>query len=1421
MNHDPRKAIRHAMIIARSRAADGGFYENLGRDLVVPRTFQPQDFPAPVPLPRPAMPAPVAPPAPVAQPISPPAQGWASAGDSGGGNSGPGAGGPSGAPGTGNFGSDIASFAEATAPGIAGGMMGGMMAGPPGAMAGAMAGMAAANAMGMNAQASPADTEDADQGAAQAAAEANADNASANASSDTAGGQASGDEGGSDGGSDGGSGDGGGGGGAGEWRGGAIDKADGGAVDYHEIEAKHFADGGEVFDEPQKTVKAYKLFRIKKSSPGQLFPLYVNANKPVPIGRWIAAEEGPMRDGKVKSSLGDLAYRPGWHAGDLPMATHIGNKSSPDKTKPDYRPDEHVWAEVEMPADVDWQSVADQRAKRTKSGAIDPKTAHITDQIPHGGFYRYKTNPNMTGNWLISGGLKVNRVLSDDEVKEINDQAGVADLPRLRDLKASDRYADGGMVNNDPFLSNPVPIEGVNGASYTSQGDLDARIQQAANGQGYADGGDVPPPPRDLGADPTVQRALDLTRQNDVSPVAAARSVALGETYGRENAPAYSQAGPEAGGLPFGRGVSRSAGLLPSSDQAPLEGLPTRIKVPLTGEVITAGPNHQVRAIAEQYMRDAGLPYNPPTKYAKVDAARAKRIADEYERMGDDPNHPLVKAAYDAMIRETMAQYQAAKAAGFKAEFWDPETEKDPYEASPRMAIEDVNNNHHMYVFPTYFGYGSKEVPADAAKKNPLLADSGERWNGHTVTVNDIFRAVHDYFGHAKEGVGFRHDGEENAWRSHAAMYSPLALLAMTSETRGQNSWLNFGPHGEKNRHARTEDTVFADQKIGIMPPWTTHEGAEDFLSPEKREAMEQIHKQYAKARGDRIGYADGGGQDDPTVQRALDITRQAQPDAMQMARQIQSQPMSMPKVATPDDHPAWIPTRLVTSKKAVATPGQKDIVDLESMRQTPKLFQQNVDLVRDYPNTPMSMANASHDDMAEHFINHVTDNLLALHDAVPEEIRNRSKLWYDGARNIVDRWSKKYNLPDHSIAAALAALSPQKDWYQNVSLAERVLDAMRGQGGNFHNGFAFNKDMENTFNGIDAFAKPKYGALLTALRGKSLADLGSLNVDDETKAAAKALWIRLHDETYNDRSHKIVTPEGNFGDVVRTIKGAPSGTGWGPLVEIGKAIRAIEAAKDPSLISSLMGEKHKVRNFYNNILAPRSPNGDVTIDTHAVAAGLWRPLSGNSLEVAHNFANYAGKGMPSAAGSALTGIQGTYPLYAEAYRRAAKERGILPREMQSITWEAVRGLFPDTFKTATNNAKIDAVWNKYRNNEISQNDARGMINEIAGGIRNPTWVVERGAGPNEAGQPSDEPGNISGIGLRGTPAEGIERGRGRKPAASVSARAKGSRAPQQIEEAATGGSVVDRALRLTSTNRPMVALAELFQRQLRGRPPS
>ena len=218
------------------------------------------------------------------------------------------------------------------------------------------------------------------------------------------------------------------------------------------IDPKHFAKGGKV-KEPNSTVKAYKLFRVHPSHPGKLFPLFVDANTPVEMNKWVEAKEGEMVNGKVKSKIGALAYRPGWHAGDLPIATHIGEKSDPSLTAPDTRPANHVWAEVEMPNDVDWQSIANERGMN-EHGKIVPVKAHITDQIPLGGHYRYKTNPNMTGNWLIGGAMKVNKVLTDKQVEKINKAAGLSDLPRAKPFNPKMfGFAHGGLIAPEEWVA--------------------------------------------------------------------------------------------------------------------------------------------------------------------------------------------------------------------------------------------------------------------------------------------------------------------------------------------------------------------------------------------------------------------------------------------------------------------------------------------------------------------------------------------------------------------------------------------------------------------------------------------------------------------------------------------------------------------------------------------------------------------------------------------------------------------------------------------------------------------------------------------------------------------------------------------------------------------------------------------------------
>ena len=263
-----------------------------------------------------------------------------------------------------------------------------------------------------------------------------------------------------------------------------------------------------------------------------------------------------------------------------------------------------------------------------------------------------------------------------------------------------------------------------------------------------------------------------------------------------------------------GRGGSRS---LEGGGLAPLEGAPT-----IRGH---KGPIQNLVKVADKYAEDFGINYLPQVEYAKVDPIRAARIAQAYTDMPNNPNDPEVKEAYADLIEQTKNQYDALVNDGYEFFFINVET---GYADSPATAMEDLRLNKRMGIFPTDDGYGS-DGSFDVAE-NPMLEDTGLMWpdqkgNEKPVYANDLFRAVHDAFGHGLEGAGFRARGEENAWQAHIRLFTGPALGAITSETRGQNSWMNYGPHGEFNRTASAEDSIFADQKTGLMPSWTWKEG--------------------------------------------------------------------------------------------------------------------------------------------------------------------------------------------------------------------------------------------------------------------------------------------------------------------------------------------------------------------------------------------------------------------------------------------------------------------------------------------------------------------------------------------------------------------------------------------------------------------
>ena len=282
------------------------------------------------------------------------------------------------------------------------------------------------------------------------------------------------------------------------------------------------------------------------------------------------------------------------------------------------------------------------------------------------------------------------------------------------------------------------------------------------------------------------------------------------------------------------RGTGNGSGKYSSGGLAPLEGGPVR------GE--DTSPDPKLVSIAEQYAADNGIDLKRQAEYAQVDPARATRIADAYAEMKHDPQNPVVAEAYQNMIKQTRAQYQALVDAGYEFYFYD--NTNDPYDGNPWNAMRDLRANQRMGVYSTEAGFGSGDTAGTVdqnVSNNPLLEDTGLVWmfNGkpRKVLANDLFRAVHDAFGHGLEGAGFRAAGEENAWQAHVRLFTGSAVAALTSETRGQNSWTNFGPYGEQNRTAKVEDTIFADQKTGLLPEFAWTEGVvgDQQIAPEVR----------------------------------------------------------------------------------------------------------------------------------------------------------------------------------------------------------------------------------------------------------------------------------------------------------------------------------------------------------------------------------------------------------------------------------------------------------------------------------------------------------------------------------------------------------------------------------------------------------
>lgn len=297
--------------------------------------------------------------------------------------------------------------------------------------------------------------------------------------------------------------------------------------------------------------------------------------------------------------------------------------------------------------------------------------------------------------------------------------------------------------------------------------------------------------------------------------------------------------------IDYNKSKQLSIKITPKIKEAISQGIPLFEKISgknnsVAGNRIFNNPLEEVSSIADEYSEKSGISREKFEGISVIDKGRAKVISDLFDQMENNPNDPEVKKAYEKMAEETLEQYKVIVEKGYQVEV----NNNEPYNNSQEM-IEDLRENKNMKIFSTESGFGDEAITEKQRQENPLLrrTEFSDK-NGVPLLVNDVFRFVHDFFGHAELGNGFGAIGEENAWNVHARMFSPLARRAMTTETRGQNSWVNFSGVNEeafkKRNEARRlrregkveeskqlvseayEEMSFADQKVGLLPKWVS-----------------------------------------------------------------------------------------------------------------------------------------------------------------------------------------------------------------------------------------------------------------------------------------------------------------------------------------------------------------------------------------------------------------------------------------------------------------------------------------------------------------------------------------------------------------------------------------------------------------------
>ena len=173
---------------------------------------------------------------------------------------------------------------------------------------------------------------------------------------------------------------------------------------------------------------------------------------------------------------------------------------------------------------------------------------------------------------------------------------------------------------------------------------------------------------------------------------------------------------------------------------------------------------------------------------ALPDEPFCRDVADRFDRMPPISYDRALARRYDRLKRETRVQYQAVLEAGIEVEPWLKPGQ--PYRDSADL-VRNVRRTGTIQVFLTRDGHG----PVDGAGFHPMREPSGVTARGVELSHNDLFRVVHDVFGHVMFGHGFGPAGEFKAAYCQMALLSDTARPVVFTEQVAQTCWFFYGPH--------------------------------------------------------------------------------------------------------------------------------------------------------------------------------------------------------------------------------------------------------------------------------------------------------------------------------------------------------------------------------------------------------------------------------------------------------------------------------------------------------------------------------------------------------------------------------------------------------------------------------------------------